>query len=608
MSRFEPDPSLTPEQRSLLEDLTRTLQPGHALWLSGYFAGLGRAALQAVPNSASGLAATIISSALAPATRTLTILFGSETGNCSEIATAAADAARAAGLNPNVADMAQYKTQRLRSEQDLLVITSTHGEGDPPQSAKPFFEFLESRKAPKLPDLRYAVLALGDSTYEQYCGAGQWLDKKLSELGATALEDRVDCDVDYDESAAVWIYKIVAKLNSHASLPNPNLELLDTTSPGTSHAERFDKRRPFLAPVIGNFALTGRGSSKETRHIELSLEGSNLKFKPGDSLGIYPRNDPALVETIASGLDLKPEAPVTLKNGSMSLREALATQLEISAVTPRLLSHWAELSGSGELRALADASDIADRAAFLRTHHVVDVLQRFPVTNVEAQDFVDGLRPLQPRLYSIASSQTAFPEEVHLTIATLRYELQGKLRTGVTSGYFAERIGQDELVRVYAQPNSNFKLAADDVPVLMIGAGTGVAPYRAFVQEREARGAKGKAWLVFGERNFHSDFLYQTEWQDWLKGGVLSRMTVAFSRDSARKVYVQHRLKEQARDVYAWLQEGAHVYVCGASSLAPEIHTTLRDIIEMEGGVGRAAADDYLANLQRDRRYQVDVY
>jgi sulfite reductase (NADPH) flavoprotein alpha-component len=610
MSRLEYGPDLSSEQRSLIEELTRSLQPGQALWLSGYFAGLERAALQALPAPADSLAGRVLSAALSSATktRTLTILFGSETGNCAELARTTANAARAVGLEPNVADMAQYRTQKLKDEQDLLIIASTHGEGDPPQSAKPFFEFLESRKAPKLSHLRYAVLALGDSTYEHYCGAGKWLDKRFAELGATSLAERVDCDIDFDDAAAAWIGKIVVKLDQHSEQPMSVAVAASAGSAQSAARVSFGRKNPFLAPVIENLVLTGRGSSKETRHIELSLDGSGIRFQPGDALGVLPHNDPALIGALLATLDLSPNAPVTAKSGATTLGEALATEFEISAATPRFLEHWAALSGSAELKALARTDRPQERSAFLHGHHVIDLVRRFPVKSVEPQAFVDGLRLLAPRLYSIASSQAAFNDEVHLTVTTLRYELHGEMRTGVTSGYFTQRATLDDNVRVYVQPNPRFRLPPDDKPVLMIGAGTGIAPCRAFLQEREARGAYGKSWLVFGERNFHSDFLYQTEWQDWLKSGVLGRMTVAFSRDTERKRYVQHRLKEHGREVYAWLQDGAHIYVCGASSLAPEIHGALHDIVGSEGRLGRAAAADYLATLQREQRYQVDVY
>jgi sulfite reductase (NADPH) flavoprotein alpha-component len=341
----------------------------------------------------------------------------------------------------------------------------------------------------------------------------------------------------------------------------------------------------------------------------LSLDGSGLAFEPGDSLGIAPRNDPALVETILESVGLPADAAVTTKLGPTTLGEALETAFEITAATPRLIAHWAGLSGAAALDELAQQENVAARMAFLREHHVIDVLRAYPVSGLDPQALLAGLRPLQPRLYSIASSPLAAPEEVHLTVSTVRYDLHGGVRWGVVSGQLAERAPLDSLLPVYVQPNPHFRLPTDDAPMLMIGAGTGVAPYRAFLQEREARGTGGRSWLFFGERNFRTDFLYQTEWQEFLRDGVLTRMDVAFSRDEARKVYVQDRLREHAAQVYAWLEEGARLYVCGdAAKLAPDVHEALIDIVATQGGHDREAAEDYLRTLQRDRRYQLDVY
>jgi sulfite reductase (NADPH) flavoprotein alpha-component len=374
-------------------------------------------------------------------------------------------------------------------------------------------------------------------------------------------------------------------------------------------APTFDKRTPFPATIIDNLVLTGRGSSKETRHIELSLAGSGLSFEPGDALGVMARNDPALVETMLDKLSLGADESLSVKGLTTTLGAALTEHLEITAATPRFLDHWTELTGASKLEELRGEHHFQARAAFLRNHHVIDIVREFPVPGIDAQTFAAGLRPLQPRLYSIASSLAAVPDEAHLTVSTVRYELRGEPRSGVASGHFAGRAEPDMAVSVYVQENRHFRLPGDDAPILMIGAGTGVAPYRAFLQEREARGATGRSWLVFGERNFHSDFLYQTEWQDLLKDGVLSRMNVAFSRDGAAKTYVQHRLIEHARDVFAWLEEGAHLYLCGdGSKLAPDVHAALRTIVQQQGGRGKAAADDYLGALQRDHRYQIDVY
>ena len=540
----------------------------------------------------------------------MTILFGSETGSSKELAAALGEAARLKGLEPRVVDMADYRTRALREEQDLLVIVSTHGEGDPPQTALGFFEFLESRRAPKLGQMRLAVLGLGDSTYEHYCGAARRMDARLAELGAQRLADRVECDVDYEDAAAEWTQAIISEL----TVERPGV----TGSPsaaaprnGTAPAapSAFGKRNPFDAAVLENIVLTGRGSTKETRHIELSLEDSGLNYEPGDALGVVPLNDPALVESLLERLELSADAPVTVRKETMALGQALTSALEITVATPRFLEHWGQLAGAAELRALAAPDQAKSRVAFLRDHHVLDIVERFPAPGITPEQLLAGLRPLQPRLYSLASSAAAAPDEAHLTVSTVRYALHDRPRSGVASGYLAGLADEDATVPVYIQSNEHFHLPGDDTPVLMIGAGTGVAPYRAFMQEREARGVRGRSWLFFGERNFRSDFLYQIEWQDLVKRGILSRLDLAFSRDATPKTYVQHRLRQNGRDVYAWLQDGAWLYVCGdAGQMAPDVHAALVDIVVEHGARDREGAEEYLAALRRDRRYRLDVY
>lgn len=603
-------PNLTGEQRALIQALAKSVTAEQALWLSGYFAGLEHGFRQSQgerhdPGEMLGGAAGKASPSVS--TRALTILYGSETGNGAKLAKSLAQSLSA--LQPVVADMADYKVRKLKDEQDLVVITSTHGEGDPPQSAKPFFEFLESKKAPKLPSLCYAVLALGDSTYEHYCEGGKRIDKRLAELGAQALMARVDCDVDYEEPAAEWAAHVVKALTPD-TLPSSMPADIRAAAPLVSSAvAAFDKDKPFTAQVIDNLVLTGRGSSKETRHIELSLAGSGLAYEPGDALGIVPRNDPALVERLLHSLQLAGDAPVEVKKRATTLAQALLSDLEITIATPRFIERWAELSGADDLRRFLAPDAAEARRAFLYNNHVIDIVRAFPVKGVDAQQFLGGLRPMQPRLYSIASSQSVVSGEAHLTVATVRYELNSLARAGVASGMLADRAPAESELPVYIQANPHFRLPADDVPILMIGAGTGVAPYRAFLQEREARGARGKSWLVFGERNFHTDFLYQIEWQDFLKSGVLTRMSVAFSRDHATKTYVQHRLLDQARDVFAWLEEGARTYVCGdAAHMAPDVHAALIQVVGEAKGCDAEAAEDYLRSLREQHRYQVDAY
>jgi sulfite reductase (NADPH) flavoprotein alpha-component len=420
--------------------------------------------------------------------------------------------------------------------------------------------------------------------------------------------------VDYDEPAAAWTAALIEKLAPAA--PAASAASRNTTAPrGTAEPVAstgnaiFDSRNPFPAGIIDNIVLTGRGSTKETRHVEISLGESGLAFEPGDALGIVPGNDPSLVERLATALSLDPAAAVDVKGSRTTLQAALARDYEISAATPKFLAHWSGLSGSEELAELAGDDKAEKRTAFFRSNHVIDIVRRFPVPGIDAQTFVTGLRPLQPRLYSIASSLAAIPDEAHLTVSTVRYALHDEERTGVASGHIAMRGEPDEILPVYVKQNPHFRLPADDRAIIMVGAGTGVAPYRGFLQQREEAGASGKSWLFFGERHSFTDFLYQTEWQDYLKEGVLSRMDVAFSRDRASKIYVQDRLVEQSRDVYAWLEDGAHFYICGdGAHLAPDVHAALKRIVRQERGCDEDDADAWLAELRQDHRYHVDVY
>lgn len=602
--------TLTAEQWQLVEALGSSLTPEHAYWISGYFAGLGSALLRSsgtASQSPDVCIPPVVTQAEPVAARSLTILHISETGNSTELAIRLAALAVEQGLSPTLVGIADYKVRKLKEEQDLLIITSTHGEGDPPQSGMEFFEFVEGRKAPSLSGLRYAILALGDMSYEHFCGAGKRLDERFETLGAKRLQPRVDCDVDYEDPAAVWSTGILALLAAEQASAISSVASPSKTTGGTQQANNsvYSKRNPFPATVIDNIVLSGRGSTRETHHIEISLADSGLTYEPGDALGIAAHNDPAMVEALLAALNMNPDAPLTVKGQTTTLFDALGKSFEITTATLRFLDHWGELTGTTDI---FSAMDNTKRAAFLHDNHIIDIIRAYPLKGLDPQRFVDGLRPLQPRLYSIASSLSICPDEAHITIAPVRYKLHGEPRSGVASGHLADRAIADSVLPVYIQSNPHFRLPSNGEPIIMIGAGTGVAPYRAFMQEREANGG-GRSWMFFGERNFRTDFLYQTEWQDWLKNGVLTKMEVAFSRDGAEKVYVQHRIYEHAHDVYAWLEEGAYIYLCGdASHMAPDVHNILVTVIEEQASVQREEAEEYLRDLQRDGRYQRDVY
>jgi sulfite reductase (NADPH) flavoprotein alpha-component len=595
-------------QRELLRTLGRSLSAEQALWVSGYFAGIAEARGGFTAAAASAVAAPG-EIALEPGAGSpkITVLYGSETGNAEGLARDIARRAQERGLIASVDDLARYKTRELKNEQTLLFVTSTHGEGEPPEPALPFFEFLGSRKAPSLKHAQFAVLALGDSTYAQYCEAGRVLDRRLEELGAARLHDRIDCDVDYDIEAKRWIDAVLDKLQQAgpaAAAATGAVRVSAASAPATVLA--YSKSNPFLAQISASLRLTGRGSSKDTRHIEISLEGSDLQYTPGDALGVVPQNDPALVaELIALG-GWSGEETVAGRDGEVTLQQALQSDYEITALTPRFIEKWAEWAAAAQLTQLdADA-----RARFMAQTHIFDLVKSHPVRGLAAQDFVQALRGLQPRLYSIASSLELTPEEVHLCVAPVRYELHGRARNGVASTHLADRLEAGASIPVYVQRNEHFRLPADpDTPIVMIGAGTGVAPYRAFMQQREALGVNGRSWLFFGERNFRTDFLYQTEWQAWLRDGVLTHADVAFSRDQEEKLYVQHRLQQQGAELYRWIDDGAHLYVCGdAEHMAADVHEALLAVMAQHGGLSADRAREALLEMQAAGRYQKDVY
>ncbi len=550
-------------------------------WLSGYIAGFQAATeAPAVPSAPPA--------AKAP----LTILYGTESGNAEALAAAARKSATRLGFAAKVVDMADASPDQLAKAENLVVIASTWGEGDPPQRAEAFLAALNADNAPRLPDLRFAVLALGDRAYARFCETGKQIDTRLAALGATRAAARIDCDLDYQKPAAAWID---ATLREIAPVQDAGAAVIhvDFVRP-----QAEDRARVFEAEITAQINLNSSRSDVETYHVELSLAGSGLRYEPGDSLGFVPRNDPALVEDVLRVAGL---------SGDASLHEALSERFDITTLTRNQIADYAALTGDAGLRALS--GDEARMAEFLSDRQFVDLLEAVP-TELKAEQLTGLLRPLPPRLYSVASSQAAVGDEAHLLIGAVRWSSHGRARHGVASIDVAEHRGVDATLPVYVKPNPHFRLPADPAaPIIMIGPGTGVAPFRAFLQHREATGARGRSWLFFGARRFTHDFLYQLEWQDWLESGVLSRIDLAFSRDQRAKIYVQDRLWEARRDVFTWLEDGAHLYICGdAKAMAKDVHAMLLRIIADQSGKDEDGATAYLRDVQRAGRYLRDVY
>jgi sulfite reductase (NADPH) flavoprotein alpha-component len=602
MQKSIPERSQTPlseEQHRLFQQLVQSLTPEQLPWVGGYVTAL---AYQGLPAGAAAASS-------GNGTADITILVGSQTGNGEALAEQTHKLAASRGLRTAVKKLGDYKLPQLKTEKNLLVIVSTHGEGDPPDNTKEMHEFLFSKRAPALKQLNFAVLGLGDSSYEFFCKMGVDFDRRLEELGATRIHPRVDCDVDYENTAEIWMDSVLKELATKVTVSTVAAGGFSMPS-AVSTSSTFSRKNPFPAVLLDDIVLNGRGSIKETHHVELSLEGSGLSYEPGDALGIYPTNAPEVVEDLLVALKFAGGEPVKIDGKETSVYDALFRQMEATIITRPVIQKYAAVVKNKKLDALLDESHKKELNEYLHGREIIDLVTDYPPENITPQILVDSLRKLPPRLYSIASSLKQHPDEVHLTAVAVRYDSHGRSRKGVCSTFLADRIGEYTTIPVYVDHNNNFKLPTDpSKPIIMVGPGTGVAPFRAFVEEREAVGAIGKNWLFFGDQHFMTDFLYQAEWLKHLKTGLLSRMNVAFSRDQEQKMYVQQRMLENSRELYGWLQDGAHFYVCGDEKrMAHDVHDALLKIVVKEGGLNSEQAEEYIKTLQKEKRYQRDVY
>ena len=591
---------LNAEQMSRLTAVTSELTPTQLAWVSGYFWG--------VLNQQPGSAAAIAPAPVAKETPAITLISASQTGNARRVAEALRDDLLAAKLNVNLVNAGDYKFKQIAQEKLLVVVTSTQGEGEPPEEAVALHKFLFSKKAPKLEGTAFAVFGLGDSSYEFFCQSGKDFDSKLAALGAERLLDRVDTDVEYQAAAAEWRGRIVEVLKSRVPQETPAQAAV--TASGVVNevtSSPYTKEAPLCATLSVNQKITGRDSEKDVRHLEIDLGDSGLRYQPGDALGVWYQNDPALVKELVELLWLTGDEPVNVDGKNLPLSEALQWHFELTVNTANIVENYATLTRSETLLPLV--GDKAQLQHYAATTPIVDMV-RFSPAQLDADALIGLLRPLTPRLYSIASSQAEVESEVHITVGAVRFDIEGRARAGGASSFLADRVEEDGEVRVFIEHNDNFRLPENpETPVIMIGPGTGIAPFRAFMQQRAAEDAPGKNWLFFGNPHFTEDFLYQVEWQRYVKDGVLNRIDLAWSRDQKEKIYVQDKLREQGAELWRWINDGAHIYVCGdANRMAKDVEQALLDVIAEFGGMDTEAADEFLSELRVERRYQRDVY
>ncbi|PIJ50480.1 sulfite reductase [NADPH] flavoprotein, alpha-component [Erwinia sp. OLTSP20] len=601
-SPSDPILPLNPEQMARLQAATSDLSATQLAWISGYFWGR--------VNQAPGTSVTAVESSLSVTAQrpVITLLSASQTGNARRLAEQLRDDLQAASLDVNLVNAGDYKFKQIAQEKWLVIVTSTQGEGEPPEEAVALHKFLMSKKAPKLNDTAFAVFGLGDTSYQFFSKAGKDFDQRLAELGGQRLTERVDADVEYAQQAADWRKQMVDILRTRLPQNSPvtaaaaavgSVNQLDSTP--------YSKEAPLVASLAVNQKITGRHSDKDVRHIEIDLGDSGLRYQPGDALGVWYENDPALVEELLALLWLKGDEPVELAGTTLSLRDALQKHFELTVNTPQIVAQYATLSRNAAL--LERVADKASLQQYAQRMPIVDMVREAP-TELNAGQLTALLRPLTPRLYSIASSQAECESEVHITVGAVRYEIAGRARAGGASSFLADRVAEEGEVRIFIEHNDNFRLPANpDTPVIMIGPGTGIAPFRAFMQQRDNEGASGKNWLFFGNPHFTEDFLYQVEWQRYVKDGLLTRIDLAWSRDQAHKVYVQDLIRKNGAELWRWIEQGAHIYVCGdANRMAKDVEQALLDVVAAEGNMDSDTADEFLSELRIERRYQRDVY
>lgn len=613
------------EQLALINQLLPMLTPEQQHWLSGYLLNPATTSVSDnktdIQENEAGITETetststdqSVSESVSASTEPLDVhvLYGTETGNAEEIAETFETKLKSQNLNVHLWDMDDFPRDSLPEVEHLFIICSTQGVGEPPINALDLYDYLHGDDAPQLDQVNFAVLALGDQDFPDFCQAGKDFDHILGQLGANRVADRVDCDFDYEETAEQWITNMIELLTQASSNTNeetPSVENEDVTI--EEPQAPYSKSNPFQAEVLKNTILTQPEASREVRHLEISLEGYREAYEPGDSLVVIPQNDPVLVNQLIDALNWDAETPIQMNDSDSmrSLKEALTHDFEIAKLTPVLMKNAAELLGNPMLNANIQKSEWVQN--YIYGKDVIDLIRDFTPVALEPNMLPQLLRKLPPREYSIASSNKVNPNSVHITVRVVKYEAHRRERFGVCSVQLADRTSVGDKLPVYLKKNPNFKFPYDtETPVIMIGAGTGIAPYRAYLQERAYLNLKGEQWLIFGNQNYHHDFLYKDDLEQWLEEGVLSKLDLAFSRETENKIYVQHRIEENSAEFYKWIQAGATIYLCGnKDEMASGVHESLIKVLIKEGNLDETEAEAYLTEMIKNQRYQRDVY
>jgi sulfite reductase (NADPH) flavoprotein alpha-component len=602
MSKSNP---LTEKQKIALNELVKEVTAEQITWLSGFLEGR----LVGMNGSAVQAEALVEEAVVNASVANLTILYGTETGNARELANKLKDKALFKNIAVNLLSMYDYDLRKLKDEENVAIIVSTHGEGEPPDMAEDFHKFVTGKRLPKLENMCFSVLALGDKSYRNFCQTGEEIYNAIKKSGAFSVTPLVKCDLNYEVPSEIWMNNLLLNLTPALTAPafkattGLPAEVLIAETP----AVEFSKSNPFPATVLDKVRITGRDSDKEVYHLELSLEGSGLTYEPGDSAGIFTKNPSELVEQIIQKAGFDPDKKILFsEEDEVSVIHALTYRFEITVVTFDMLQKYYEQTKNDDLKKLLDDDKKLDE--YLYGSDLLDLLEDFPF-DWNVYKLLEILRPLPPRLYSISSSMEHVGEEVHITVSVVNFEKKNRKRTGACSSHLSGFIDVDDEIPVYIEKNPGFRLPANGAKIIMVGAGTGIAPYRAFMQHRESLGITGNTWLFFGDRRFSSDFLYQAEWLKLREKKLLEKIEVAFSRDQAEKVYVQHKMIENQKDIFEWIENGAVVYLCGdRRNLAKDVNKTLLEIIRTQSGISEDQAEKYLKNLKREKRFQVDIY